>query len=145
MNFIKNSTNYYFLKQRMESIDSYNNGLLCKVDFCSVLTKVIGSDEYQDEDIIKFIRISSLFKDNMVKYPEFLELIFEPSKSDGFNEMVVLLHNELQKVKGDYKALISMINISKYPDYVDLNIMYNFFKTKMDKVNKAAVSKLDMD
>lgn len=143
--FIRNSTNYYTLKKSFESIDSYNNGLLSKVDFCSVINRSVKSDEYRDEDIMKFIRITSIYKDNMIKYPEFLDIIFFDNKADSFNEMVNLLHKLHQQVKGDYKEVISTINISKYPDYVDINTMYNYFKTKLEKVNKNTVCKLDID
>ncbi len=145
MNFVKNSTNFYTLKQNFESIDSYNNGLLSKVDFCTVLHKTMKNEEYRDEDIMKFIRITALYKDSKIKYPEFLDLIFFDSKHDGFNEIVNLLHSHLQQVKGDYKALINTINISKYPDYVDINNMFNFLKTKLENVNKNTVCKLDLD
>lgn len=145
MNFIRNNTNFYTLKQKFESIDSYNNGLLSKVDFCNIINRCVPTDEYRDEDIMKFIRITSLFRDNKVRYPEFLDLIFFDSKADGFNEIVTLVNAELQKCKNDYKALIQNINLSKYPDYVDINNMFNFLKTKLEKVNKNTVCKLDLD
>lgn len=145
MTFIRSTSDFYTLKQKFEAIDSYNNGLLGKVDFCTVINKACGIDEYRDEDIMKFIRISNLYLDNKIKYPEFLDLIFFDSKNDGLTEIINVLHCELQKVKGDYKSLIAVINISKYPDYIDVNTMFNFLKTKMERVNKNTICKLDLD
>ena len=145
MNFIKNSSNYYTLKQNFETIDSFNNGLLEKVDFCNVINKTTKNDEYRDEDIMKFIRITNLSKDNKIKYPEFLDLIFFDNKADGFNEIVTILNSKLAELKGDFKALINLINSNKTCDTIDINSMYNYLKTKIDKVNKNTVCKLDLD
>jgi len=94
---------------------------------------------------MKFIRITSLFKDNKVKYPEFLDLIFFDEKADGFNRIIDSLNSHLTSVKGDYKALIQAINISKYPEWVEINTMHNYLKTKLGNINKNTVCKLDLD
>ena len=144
--FIKNCTNFYTLKQNFEAIDSYGNGLLGKVDFCNVINKTTKNEDFRDEDIMKFIRITALFNDDKVKYPEFLDLIFFDNKSDGFSEMINILEKELAKAKGDIKVLITTINSAKFPEHIDINIMYNFLKNKMEgKINKNTVCKLDLD
>jgi len=145
MTFIKNSSNYYTLKQGFESIDSFGNGLLEKVDFCNMINKTLKNEDYKDEDIMKFIRIAALFKDNKVRYPEFLDLIFFDNKADGFYDMLNILNNHLQLVKGDIKALINVVNAAKFPDYIDINSAYNFLKSKMERINKNTVCKLDLD
>lgn len=175
LNFIENikaNTSYSQLKSYLEKIDSLNNGLLTKVDFCSIIHKV--TKDYRDEDIMKFIRITSLFggdnnKNNLhdityssnskVKYPEFLNLIFYNSQDDKFNLYTEFLKNYLNKeCNKDLELLISKITgeeyvktigkvfIPKSHKGISIDQMYNFIKKNQNlEVNKNVLNKFDLD
>jgi Ca2+-binding EF-hand superfamily protein len=105
---VRGKSNYKDLKSAFQKIDTFNNGLLTKVDFCSIIQKF--TSEYKDEDIMKFIRISNLFTSDKVKYPQFLDLLFYNSKNDNYTEILdILVKFFVNECKRDYNELFSKI------------------------------------
>ena len=115
LNFIQNFRNksdYYEVKSLCEKLDTFNNGLLTKLEFCNVLKKF--SSDYEDEEIMKFLRISTLLKENKVKYPEFLDFIYYNPKSDPFSEIVEIMKNLYLENNKDIEALFARITGEEY-------------------------------
>lgn len=136
----------------MELYDKYNNGLLDKKDFCEVINKVQPSKEYNDDDIMRFLRICSLVSDNnKAKYPEFLDLIFYNSFSDEFTKLLNCLKNLMEKYDNDVNLLFSVISkkniltIKTNENFsLDLDTIFKFFNS-FDNFSKNIITKLDID
>jgi len=155
---IKQSTSYNELKDDLEKLDTFNLGLIEKIQFCKIIRKY--STEYNDEDIMKFIRISSLSHDGKVKYPEFLDLIFYEnySKEAKFNDILEILKQEFLscnkdmnvlflKIAGkDFKQSIGNVYIPQNDIKLSIEDVYVFLKNKCkSNIDKNAVCKLDLD
>lgn len=147
MEYLRSNSDYYTLKKKCELMDSFNEGLLSKVDFCNIIHKTVPKQGYRDEDIMKFIRISSLYKDEKVMYPEFLDIIFYDCRVDNLNEIINTLNAELKKCNSDYKKLFSLINANNNStsSFIEINVLFEFLKSKMQRVNKNTICKLDLD
>jgi hypothetical protein len=89
---IKNNSNFTDFKSWCEKLDTYNTGLLERVPFCNIVRKI--TNEYQDEDIMKFIRITNLFRENKIDYPAVLDYIFyqfDLKKDTHLNDILEIL------------------------------------------------------
>jgi Ca2+-binding EF-hand superfamily protein len=143
-------------------LDSFNNGLLPKIDFCNVLRKF--SKDYEDEEIMKFLRISNILYNNKVKYSDFLDFIYYNPKNDQFSEIIENLKNLYKEVNFNAEALfakfsgeeyvktigkISNINLnSKNTRSISVSQMFDFIKKNFPQIkdlNKNIVCKLDLD
>jgi Ca2+-binding EF-hand superfamily protein len=164
-NFIehfRNRTDYYEIKSLCEKLDTFNNGLLSKIEFCNVLRKF--SKDYEDEDIMKFLRVSNLLYNNKVKYSEFLDFIYYNPKNDQFSEIIENLKNLYNEVNNNIEALFAKITGEEYIKTIgkisNLNLnskntrsisilkMYDFLKKNYPQIkdlNKNVVCKLDLD
>lgn len=154
-NFISNLklvTDYETLRKNFEDIDSYSNGRLTKADFCSVIQKF--SNEFKDEDIMRFTRISKLIdKNNLVMYPEFLLLCFYDSSNDTFNNCIEAIKKFVNgECKGDLKIFFQKLNHMEKKSYYDIKTtitiqqLYDFFKNYDIKgLNNNVVCKFDLD
>ena len=154
-NFISNLklvTDYETLRKNFEDIDSYSNGRLTKADFCSVIQKF--SNEFKDEDIMRFTRISKLIdKNNLVMYPEFLLLCFYDSSNDTFNNCIEAIKKFVNgECKGDLKIFFQKLNHMEKKSYYDIKTtitikqLHDFFKNYNIKgLNNNVVCKFDLD
>ncbi len=125
-------------------MDGVNSGVLDKVSFCNVVQKY--SSEYKDEDIMRFIRISSLFdKNRNVKYPEFIDLIFLDNQDSSFNKVISVLKNHLQSSNNNLSSLIKTISKKSSSGSVEVNEMLEFLRMHIKDVSKYNVIKLDLD
>lgn len=164
-NFIehfRNKSDYYEVKALCEKLDSFNNGLLAKIEFCNVLRKF--SKDYEDEEIMKFLRISNLLYNNKVKYSEFLDFIYYNPKSDQFSEIIENLKNLYKEVNFNVDALFAKFTGDEYIKTIgkvsNLNLnsgntrsisishMFDFIKKNFPQIKdlkKNIVCKLDLD
>ncbi len=164
-NFIdhfRTNSDYYEVKALCEKLDSFSNGLLQKIDFCNVLRKF--SQDYQDEEIMKFLRISNLLQNNKVKYSEFLDFIYYNPKSDQFSEIIEIFANMFKECNNQIEALmakitgeeylktigkVSNLNLnSKNTRAISISQMFDYLKKNYPQIkdlNKNIVCKLDLD
>lgn len=164
-NFIehfRNKSDYYDVKNLCEKFDTFNNGLLAKIEFCNVLRKF--SKDYEDEEIMKFLRISNLLYNNKVKYSEFLDFIYYNPKNDQFSEIISNLKNLYKECNNNVEALfakltgedyiktigkVSNLNLnSQNTRSLTINQMYDFIKKNYPHIkdlNKNIICKLDLD
>ena len=149
---IKSVTDYATLRKNFEDIDSLSNGRLTKADFCSVIQKF--SNEFKDEDIMKFTRISKLIdKNNLVMYPEFLLLCFYDSSNDTFNNCIeAIKHFVNEECNNDLRIFFQKLNHMEKKSYYDIKTtitikqLHDFFKNYNIKgLNNNVVCKFDLD
>ena len=149
---IKSVTDYATLRKNFEDIDSLSNGRLTKADFCSVIQKY--SNEFKDEDIMRFTRISKLIdNNNLVKYPEFLLLCFYDSSNDTFNNCIEAIKKYLnEECQNDLRIFFQKLNHMEKKSYYDIKTtitikqLHDFFKNyKIKGLNDNVVCKFDLD
>ena len=161
-NFISNiqsSVDYHTLKTSFEHVDKVYNGKISKAKFCDIINRF--TSEFNDEDIMKFVRITNLTDPYTyeVIYTNFLNLIYYNAKLDLF----LICIDELKKLlvspicNNDINKLITHINNSNV-NYtsthdtasISLDTMLNYLKSCMpseykDKLFKTTISKFDLD
>ena len=134
------------MQSHMEKYDRLFNGLVDKLDFCKAIQLV--TKEFKDEDIMRFIRLSDLFKGHQkVKYSKFLEMIFYDDQVNYFNSMLSVLKNQF------FNCNCNLINFAKEITgkgvnnitLIEISEMYNYLKFFIRDINKSIVCKLDMD
>ena len=149
---IKSVTDYSTLRQNFEDIDSLSNGRLTKADFCSVIQKF--SNEFKDEDIMRFTRIAKLIdNNNLVMYPEFLLLCFYDSSDDTFNNCIEAIKKYVnEECKNDLRIFFQKLNHMEKKSYYDIKTtitikqLFDFFKNYNIKgLNNNVVCKFDLD
>ena len=149
---IKEVADYATLRKNFEDIDSYSNGRLTKEDFCSVIQKF--SNEFKDEDIMRFTRIAKLVdNNNLVMYPEFLLLCYYDSSNDTFNNCIEAIKKFVkEECKNDLKIFFQKLNHMEKKSYYDIKTtitikqLYDFFKNYDIKgLNNNVVCKFDLD
>jgi Ca2+-binding EF-hand superfamily protein len=117
--------------------------------------------EYQDEDIMKFIRVTNLFRDNKIDYPAFLDYIFyqfDLNKETQFNEVLELLKILFNENQKDLNALFAKLAGTKYKKTIgnvympenDVKIsieqVYAYLQSQTHReLNKNIICKLDLD
>ena len=151
MENIKSLTDYETLQRAFQNIDSLNNGRLTKADFCSVIQKF--SNEFKDEDIMKFTRICDLVdNNNLVKYPEFLLLIYYNSKDDLFNQCIEEIKKFVKnECKNDLIIFFQKLNKQEKKSYYEVKKVTsienfrNFLKSKIPNLTNNIVMKFDLD
>ena len=146
MEQIKNCTNHTELRLAFENIDSLFCGLLDKIEFCKIIQKFYS--EYNDEDIIIFIRITTLFDgSNKVKYPEFLDLIFYDNQSNFFNKIISTIKEQFLKTNNNLNALMRTISgkSSKTVNHIEINEMLTYLRLFIKDLPRNIVCKLDLD
>jgi len=135
---------------------------LAKIEFCNVLRKF--SKDYEDEEIMKFLRVSNLLYNNKVKYSEFLDFIYYNAKNDQFSEIIENLKNLYKEVNFNVEALfakltgeeyiktvgnVSNLNLnSKNTRSISISQMFDFLKKNYPQIKdlkKNIVCKLDLD
>lgn len=150
------------MKALCEKLDSFSNGLLPKIEFCNVLRKF--SQDYEDEEIMKFLRVSNLLQNNKVKYPEFLDFIYYNPKADQFSEIIEILKNLYKENNCQIEALmakiageeyikkigkVSNLNVnSKNTRSISISHMFDYLKKNYPEIknlSKNIVCKLDLD
>ena len=118
---------------------------MAKIEFCNVLRKF--SKDYEDEEIMKFLRVSNLLYNNKVKYSEFLDFIYYNAKNDQFSEIIENLKNLYKEVNFNVEALfakltgeeyiktvgnVSNLNLnSKNTRSISISQMFDFLKKKL--------------
>ena len=149
---IKSVTDYATLRKNFEDIDSLSNGRLTKADFCSVIQKF--SNEFKDEDIMRFTRISKLIdNNNLVMYPEFLLLCFYDSSDDTFNNCIEAIKKYVnEECNKDLRIFFQKLNHMEKKSYYDIKTtitikqLFDFFKNYNIKgLNNNVVCKFDLD
>ena len=148
---IKSLTDYETLLRFFQNIDGNNNGRLTKADFCSVIQKF--SNEFRDEDIMKFTRITGLVdNNNLVKYPEFLLLVYYNAKDDLFNQCIEEIKKFVQnECKNDLIIFFQKLNNQQKKSYYEVKKVcsienfQNFLKSKIPNINNNIVMKFDLD
>jgi Ca2+-binding EF-hand superfamily protein len=156
---IKRNSNFSDFKSWCEKIDSYNTGLLERIPFCNIVRKI--TTEYQDEDIMKFIRITNLFRENKIDYPAFLDYIFyqfDLRKDTNFNDLLELLRNLFKDNQNDILALYAKLAGTSYKKTVgkvympendvklSIDQVYDYLKKNSDReIQKNIICKLDLD
>jgi len=157
---IKNKCSYSELKNLFEKLDTLSNGLLSKLDFCKVIQKF--TNDYKDEDIMKFLRFSKLFAQDKVNYPEFLDLIFYDSREDKFNFLVDEIkkfyltdcNRDIDKLFAEIlgkelKKTIGKVYIEDKNKTISLSEFWSFLKKKSllndEEIYKNILCKFDLD
>lgn len=134
------------LRFTFEKVDVLNCGLIDKVEFCSVIQKF--TSEYKDEDIMRFIRITSLFEGHQkVKYSEFIDLIFYDNQANFFSKVILILQEQLDKCSNNIPCLMKIISgKSTHPvKFVEINEMLSFLRLHIKDLCKNIVCKFDLD
>lgn len=132
------------LRNEFEKVDSLNNGLLDKVEFCKVIQKF--TQEYRDEDIMRFLRISSLYEGHKkVKYPEFVELIFYDSKINYLNKIMTILDEKFRSGNRNLKSLVKLITSKNNINYIEISEIFAFLKRFIPDLKREHCCKLDID
>ena len=148
---IKTVATYDKLKKSFEHIDSMNNGRLSKADFCSIIQKY--SNEFKDEDIMKFTRITQLVdSNNRVKYPEFLNMIYYNADNDVFTKCVEALGRYIKsECDGKLIKFFQKMNKSENRSVYDtkktitLSQLMSFLQNRIGSVDSNVVCKFDLD
>ena len=148
---IKQNATLQRLKQAFEHIDSNNGGRLTKADFCSIIQKF--SNEFKDEDIMKFTRITKLVdSNNLVKYPEFINMIYYNAEDDQFTQCVEELKKYIdtqcdRKLIKFFQKLNRCENRSIYDTKTTITIsqLTQFFGDKIRNLDANVVCKFDLD
>jgi len=123
-----------------------------------------SSQDYEDEEIMKFLRVSNLLQNNKVKYPEFLDFIYYNPKADQFSEIIEILKNLYKESNYEVEALMAKITGEEYVRTVgkvfNLNLnskntraisiaqMFDYLKKNYPEIKnlgKNIVCKLDID
>ena len=110
---IKSKISYEKLKQLFEKFDEESIGTLTKIQYVSAVSDLLP--EFNDEDHMRFIRISNLFdKEGKILYPELLNLIYYFNKSklnDPFTHLCQTLIEILNdKCNNDIEVLMYLID-----------------------------------
>jgi len=122
------------------------------------------SQDYEDEEIMRFLRVSNLLQNNKVKYPEFLDFIYYNPKADQFSEIIEILKNFYKECNYEVEALmakitgeqyiktigkISNLNLnSKNTRSISISEMFDFLRKtnpEVKNLSKNIVCKLDLD
>ena len=146
---IKDVAEYAQLKKSFEYIDSHHNGRLTKADFCSIIQKY--SNEFKDAEIMKFTRICGLVDAaNLVKYTEFLNMIYYNAKDDLFTKCIdVIKENIITQCNRNLKQFF--MNISGNAQSLTLSQLKQFLMNSIiddnnnnEKINNV-ICKFDLD
>ena len=153
-NFIRNiqqQVDFHTIKAAFEKEDLKFSGKVTKEVFCKIINTF--TQEFKDEDIMKFVRITKL-TDHItyeVIYQDFLNLIYYNETLDNF----LLCIDEVKKLlianKGDLQKVISQINCSSnyYTDikYIPVDSLFTYLSKALPnaKFEKKTVSKFDLD
>ena len=154
---IKNKINHNDLKSLFEKRDNPSLGILSKVDYISVLSKIIP--EFIDDDHMKFVRISDAIDQNdNVIYPKILDIIYfytEEKLNDGFTHLCQILSQILiNKCENDVEKLMYLIDIGipkksnslNYPRPLTINQISTFLlKNYKENISEKTILKLDID
>ena len=111
---ITSKINHNDLKSLLEKRDNPSSGTLPKVDYVSVLSKVIP--EFNDDDHMRFVRIYDGCDHNGdVIYPKILNVIYfytEEKLNDGFTHLLEVLSKILlNKCENDIEKFMYLIDI----------------------------------
>ena len=149
---LKSVTDYETLRKFFEDLDSNSNGRLTKAEFCSVIQQF--SNEFKDEDIMRFTRITKLIdSNNLVMYPDFLLLCFYDSSNDTFNNCIEVIKQYIsEECKNDLRIFFQKLNKQEKRSYYDIKTtisikqLHDFFKKYDIKgLNNNVVCKFDLD
>ena len=150
-NFILNiqkQVDFHTIKASFEKQDKNFSGKVSKEIFCKIINQF--TNEFKDEDIMKFVRITRL-TDHItyeVIYQDFLNLIYYNEKLDNFLLCVEELKKMIILFKGDLQKIILQINNSDNSlKYIPVDTLFNFLKKKLPNANliKKTVCKFDLD
>ena len=154
---ITNKINYDELKALFEKRDNSSLGTLPKVDYVSVLSKIIP--EFNDDDHMKFVRISDACDniDNVI-YPKILNIIYfytEEKLNDGFTHLCEILSQVLlNKCENDIEKFMYLIDIGVPKKSNSLNVHKPLLANQISKfilekfnenIPEKIILKLDID
>ena len=148
---------YDDLKSLFEKRDNASLGTLPKVDYVSVLSKIIP--EFYDDDHMKFVRISDACdNNNNVIYSKILDIIYfytEEKLNDGFIHLCQLLSKVLlNKCENDIEKLMFLIDIGVPKKSNSLNVHKPLLANQISKfilekfnenIPEKIILKLDID
>ena len=154
---ITNKIKYDELKSLFEKKDNQSLGALQKVDYVSVLSKIIP--EFNDDDHIKFVRISDALDDNGdVIYSKILNIIYfytEEKLNDSFTHLCQILSQILlNKCENDVEKLMFFIEIGIPKKSNSLNVHKPLSSNQISKfllqnnkenIPETIILKLDID
>ena len=149
--------NHDDLKKLFEKRDNSSIGTLTKVDYVSVLSKIIP--EFNDDEHMKFVRISDAcdHNDNVI-YSKILNIIFfytEEKLNDGFIHLCEVLSKILlDKCENDVEKLMYLIDIGVpkkttnmiAPKPLTVNQLSNYLlQNYKENIPEKIILKLDVD
>ena len=149
--------NHDDLKKLFEKRDNPSIGTLTKVDYVSVLSKIIP--EFNDDEHMKFVRISDAcdHNDNVI-YSKILNIIFfytEEKLNDGFIHLCEVLSKILMdKCENDVEKLMYLIDIGVpkkttnmiAPKPLTVNQLSNYLlQNYKENIPEKIILKLDID
>jgi Ca2+-binding EF-hand superfamily protein len=143
---IKQVSSLVQLQGAMEKCDRLGNGLIDKVDLCKAIQSV--TKDYKDEEIMKFIRITDLFKGHQkVRYPEFLEMIFYDDQVNTFNSILSVLKKQFYNTNYNLTKLVREITgkVDVNKTFIEFSEMHNYLKLFIKDLNRNIICKLDVD
>ncbi|MCQ2816312.1 MAG: HU domain-containing protein [archaeon] len=161
-NFIKNiqsQVDFHTIKEAFEKADSKFSGKIPHAEFCKIIH--IFTDEFKDEDILKFVRITNLIDKSTyeVVYYEFMNLIYYNANLDLFLICVEELKKMLNasQIKDPKEKIISIIhtinqntNGDPINEWISNDNLLAFFKQRLPKeqsqlIYKSVITKFDLD
>lgn len=147
MDTVKSRIGFMNIKKMLEENDQSSTGVIPKSAFMNVMEKILP--DFSDEDNMKFVRVTNKFdKNNNVRYPDLLNLIYYNEKNDNFTHLLELLKNSLKnKFDCSIEKLFKYLNNNDKVTPVSINRLSQFISKELnDKtILTRTISKLDLD
>ena len=156
LDLVRERTTFDKLKSVFERYDSESIGTVTRLNYILSLSNILP--EYSDEDHIKFIRLTNMFKNyENIKYPEILDLIFFDNKeksNEPFTKLCLFLINKLKNECNDDVECLMYLITDNTPKILNTAIihkpltieqMINFLNKNDLIIQNKIINKLDID